>query len=113
MERLMMGMVPEVGTLPVLIGGVLYLIGTGHKIAPMGLTGGAILIKTIDNVVRSWVMKGQAAMHPLLAILSAFGATSLMGPPGVFLGPIIAAVFVSFLQIVSMELRRERDSISP
>jgi predicted PurR-regulated permease PerM len=49
-------------------------------------------------------MKGQAEMHPLLALVSALGAVSWMGATGIFLGPIIAAVFVTFLKIVSREL---------
>jgi predicted PurR-regulated permease PerM len=52
-------------------------------------------------------MKENAQMHPFLALVSVFGAIHLLGPTGIFLGPIIAAVFVSFLKIVIGELRRE------
>lgn len=102
-----MGMVPVVGTAPITIGAVIYLFAYGFKAAGIVMTVGFVVIATVDNVVRSLILKGSSEMHPLLALVSAFGATNLMGPPGIFLGPIIAAVFVSFLRILSLEIRRE------
>ncbi len=99
-----MGMVPVVGTAPVTLGGIAYLFFTGEKLGAFVLVLGAMGIATIDNVVRSWILKGASEMHPLLALISALGATVWMGPPGIFLGPIIAAVFLSFLNILTSEL---------
>lgn len=99
-----MGMVPVVGTAPVTFGGIAYLFFTGQTLGAIILILGAVGIATIDNVVRSWILKGASEMHPLLALVSALGATVWMGPPGIFLGPIIAAVFLSFLNILSSEL---------
>ncbi len=100
-----MGMVPVVGTAPVTLGGIVYLFFGGHPLGALVLILGALGIATIDNVVRSWILKGASEMHPLLALISALGATAWMGPPGIFLGPIIAAVFLSFLNILSREMR--------
>lgn len=102
-----MGMVPVVGNAPITIGGTIYLFLTGHTAMGFVMVAAIVVIGAADNVVRPLVMKGQSEMHPLLALLSAFGATHLLGPTGIFLGPVIAAVFVSFLRIIAMEIRRE------
>lgn len=101
------GMIPLVGSAPIWIGAVVYhAVQNNFGFALVMLIGG-ILVSTSDNIVRPVVMKGQAEMHPLLALVSVFGAINLFGPTGIFLGPVIAAVFLSFLKILSLELRRE------
>jgi predicted PurR-regulated permease PerM len=103
-----MGMVPVVGSAPIWIGATIYLLTAGSLAGGIVMLVGGILIAVSDNIVRPWVLKGQSEMHPLLALVSVFGAVNLLGPTGIFLGPIIAAVFVSFLKILSLELRREK-----
>lgn len=104
---LILAMVPVIGSSPIWISAAIYFGANAvwGNFAIM-LIGG-IFASTIDNVIRPWVMKGHAEMHPLLALVSVFGAVRLMGPTGIFLGPVIAAVFVSFLKILSLELRRD------
>lgn len=104
---LIAGMVPIVGTAPIWIGATITLGLQGKIFAMVIMLVGGIVISTSDNFVKIWVMKGQSEMHPLLALVSVFGALNLVGPMGIFLGPIIAAVFVSFLKIVSQEMDRE------
>ncbi len=101
------GMVPLVGSAPIWICAAIYL-GTIQSWGLMAvMIAGGVLISTVDNFIRPWVMKGQSEMHPLLALVSVFGAINLFGPMGIFLGPVIAAVFVSFLKILATEIRRE------
>lgn len=102
-----MGMVPVVGSAPIWISAVVYLILNGSTAMAIVMLVGGILVSTSDNIVRPVIMKGQAEMHPLLALVSVFGAVNLLGATGIFLGPIIAAVFVSFLKILALEIRRE------
>jgi len=102
-----MGMVPVVGSAPLWIGATLYLFLNGHYIMAMVMLMGGVCIIASDNVVRPLIMKGQSELHPLLALVSVFGAVDLFGATGIFLGPVIAAVFVSFLRIISLEIRRE------
>jgi len=101
------GMVPVVGSAPIWIGAVLYLFLSGKIAMSIVMLVGGILISTSDNIVRPLIMKGHSEMHPLLALVSVFGAVNLLGPTGIFLGPVIAAVFVSFLKILALEIRRE------
>jgi predicted PurR-regulated permease PerM len=52
-----------------------------------------------DNIVRPLFLRGQANMHPLISLLSIFGGINLFGMIGVFVGPILAAILVSLLDI--------------
>jgi predicted PurR-regulated permease PerM len=107
------GMLPLVGSAPLWIGATLYhgLNGNWGNFTVM-LVGG-LMIVTIDNIIRPLIMKDHAQMHPMLALISVLGAVNLMGATGIFLGPIIAAVFVSFLKILSLELTRDKAATSP
>lgn len=101
------GMIPIVGSAPIWILATAYHFAHNHMVFGVIMLLGGIAVSTSDNIVRPLVMKGQAEMHPLLALVSVFGAINLFGPTGIFMGPVIAAVFVSFLRILSIELRRE------
>ncbi len=103
MLTVVFGMVPVVGAAPVWIGAAIYLFVQGSTGAGVVMILGGVLISTSDNIVRPLILKGHSQMHPLLALVSVFGAVNLFGAPGIFLGPIIAAVFVSFLKILSLE----------
>ncbi len=105
-----LGMVPLIGSSPVWLGATIYLFAQSHPVLAVVMLGGGVAVSAIDNVVRSWVMSGQSELHPLLALVSVFGAVNLFGAAGILLGPIIAAVFVAFLKIVILELRWERQS---
>lgn len=109
MLTVVMGLVPVVGSAPVWIGATLYLFFQGSTGYAIVMLVGGILISTSDNIVRPIILKGHSQMHPLLALVSVFGAINLVGATGIFLGPIIAAVFVSFLKILSLENRRGRE----
>lgn len=101
------GMVPIVGSGPIWIIAVVYHVFHNNMTFAIIMFIGGLAVSTSDNIVRPLVMKGHAEMHPLLALVSVFGAINLFGPTGIFLGPVIAAVFISFLRILSIELRRE------
>ena len=103
-----LAMVPLFGSTPIGIGAIIYLFANGRPVAGVVMIVGAVVIGLSDNVIRSLVMKGSSQMHPLLALVSVFGAINLFGAPGIFLGPIIAAVFVSFLRMMSQEIRQEK-----
>ncbi len=102
------GMVPLVGSAPIWMGATLYHAINGSWGHFTIMLIGGLMVATIDNIIRPMIMKDHAQMHPMLALISVLGAVNLMGPTGIFLGPIIAAVFISFLKIVSLELRRDK-----
>jgi predicted PurR-regulated permease PerM len=52
-----------------------------------------------DNIARTWVLKGRGQMHPLVSLIAIFGGIRLFGIFGVFIGPILAALLISVLNI--------------
>ena len=76
---------------------------------------GMTAVSTIDNLVKPYVLSGQARLHPLPALLSVLGGVQVMGPLGIFVGPMIVALLQSLLHILNTELRRmdaKKDNIA-
>jgi predicted PurR-regulated permease PerM len=87
--------VPVVGSAPVTIIVALQQLLEGRQAAGIILLIFVVLIATVDNLIRPLFLKGSAHLHPLVAFIAAFGGLQTMGFLGVFLGPIVAALFVT------------------
>lgn len=90
--------IPLIGSAPITFGlGIYHLlaIGRGEGIFLIAM---AVFIGVVDNFIRPLVLKGAGNLHPLLAFVAAFGGLQVMGFAGVFLGPILAALFVVTLE---------------
>ena len=102
---LVFAMVPFVGAslvwLPVCawLAFVEQRLGAGIGLALYGL----IVISTIDNVLRPWIIVEKASLHPLAGLVGVLGGIQALGPVGVFVGPIV----VAFLQTILTLLHRE------
>ncbi len=87
--------IPLLGSAPVTFGVAIHeLLLQDHKTIGIILLVVAGLVSIIDNFIRPVVLKGSANLHPLLAFIAAFGGLQVLGFSGVFLGPIIAGLFV-------------------
>lgn len=103
-------MVPFVGAAIIWGAASLYLLFFAEQpwaAAGLALWGG-LVVSTIDNVVKPFVLQGQSKLHPLLALLSVLGGVGALGPIGVFVGPIV----VAFLQAALTMLQAELGSMS-
>lgn len=103
-------MVPFVGAAIIWGAASLYLLFFAEQpwaAAGLALWGG-LVVSTIDNVVKPFVLQGQSKLHPLLALLSVLGGVGTLGPIGVFVGPIV----VAFLQAALTMLQAELGSMS-
>ena len=92
--------IPMLGTVPASLAGMLYLYaahGPGLKMALMLAL--ALAAGVIDNLVRPMVLKGRADMHPLLGLIAILGGIQMFGILGLFIGPILAAMLLSLLEI--------------
>jgi hypothetical protein len=68
-----------------------------------------IVIVNIDNVLRPRLVGQEAGMHDLMVFFSTLGGISMFGPMGFIVGPMIAALFLSLLDIYSAEFRDDLD----
>lgn len=98
---LLCSMIPIIGSGAVWVPVTLWLLWEGRFGAGifMGLYG-ALVVASADNLVRAHVLHGSARMHPLLALVSALGGMEMFGLWGIFLGPIITALFSTLIRVV-------------
>lgn len=97
-----LSLIPMVGTIPVTGGAVLYLLLVGRYGAAIGLAIVAVVvIGTSDNIVRPLVQTVGSQLHPLMAILGIFGGLAVMGPAGIFIGPVVAALVLWLVDYVA------------
>lgn len=90
--------IPVVGSTPVTVGAAIYMFmnhGVGAGIAFVVV---AVIVGTVDNLIRPAFFTGSGEMHPLLALLSALGGLAIFGFSGVFLGPILVVVATEVLK---------------
>lgn len=91
--------IPLLGSFPIWIAGVAYLFARSSVWAALIMLVVGIVTSTVDNVVRPWVLKGRSQMHPMVSLVSIFGGIKMFGLFGVILGPTLAAVVITVLQI--------------
>jgi len=101
-----LSLIPVMGAWLVLHPAALIQILTGHVWQGVAIFLITILvISTIDNLMRPRLVGYYTGMHDLIVFFSAMGGISMFGPVGVLLGPIIAALFVTILDIYSREFK--------
>jgi predicted PurR-regulated permease PerM len=62
------------------------------------------VVSTVDNLVKPLVLHGRSNLHPLLALLSVLGGAQVLGPIGIFVGPMVVAFLQTLLNMVHSEL---------
>lgn len=67
---------------------------------------GFLLVGTVDNFVRPYLIGGKAHIYPLMTFLVVLGGVLTMGLKGVVVGPLVLMVFMSFLHIYESEYSR-------
>jgi len=96
----LVALVPTVGTMLSLVPAVLYLLISGHTGAGIGMAIWAWLsISSIDNFISPRLIGHKTKLHPLVSLLSVLGGISIFGYLGFLIGPIIAAIFMTLLEI--------------
>jgi predicted PurR-regulated permease PerM len=90
---------PVMGSVPVWLVGIVYLYCQGSIIKLCMMVALAVATGIIENVIRALMLRGKAAMHPLVGLVAVFGGINMFGILGVFIGPILAALFISLLKL--------------
>jgi predicted PurR-regulated permease PerM len=103
-----------------LVFSVIPFVGTGGILIPTGIIsiisgnvwqGVAIIcisvfvVSTIDNFLRPRLVGSHAGMHDLIVFFSTLGGIAVFGPSGFIMGPLIAAIFLTVLDIFSIEFQ--------
>ncbi|MFO7833734.1 MAG: AI-2E family transporter [Halohasta sp.] len=86
-----------------------YFLLVGRPVAAVALLGfGAVVISTVDNVLRPMVMRRGAQLSPVLTILGIFGGLALFGFVGLFVGPIVLGVTKLVVELFAREYAGSR-----
>jgi len=102
------------------IGSMIFYVPVGVYYLLMGetwqgifiLAWGFLIIGTIDNVIRAWMLKNKAQINPIFIVFAVLGGVVLFGFWGVVLGPLIVAIAATILHIYSLEFAPELDAAS-
>lgn len=83
---------------------VLYLGFSGHWGKAMVLfIWGTVVVSTIDNLLRPLIIGGKTKLPTLFLFLAILGGLAFYGMIGVFLGPIMLALFLTLVEIYRKE----------
>lgn len=92
--------IPAVGAPLVWGPAAIYLIATGETWWAVALVAwGIIVIGGIDNILRPIVVGHDARMPDLLILVATLGGITMFGAVGIIVGPILAAVVITALEI--------------
>ncbi|PIR82401.1 AI-2E family transporter [Candidatus Kaiserbacteria bacterium CG10_big_fil_rev_8_21_14_0_10_59_10] len=103
-----LSVIPAVGPILVWLPAGVILISTGAVWQGIVvLAGGAFAISAVDNVLRPLMVGRDTKMPDALILLSILGGLSAFGVAGLIIGPIIAALFLSVLNMFAAEYEIE------
>ncbi len=100
-------LIPFLGTALIWLPAAIFKLVNGVLInSPKEIIGGVLLtlygtiiISGIDNILRPKIIGNKAKVHPIFILVGVLGGLKLLGFPGVFVGPLILALFITFLKV--------------
>jgi predicted PurR-regulated permease PerM len=100
--------VPVLGTAIIWVPAVVYLLFQGQLAAGIGLLAWcAIVVSSVDNLVRPHLVGSDTRMPDVLILLSTLGGIAMFGATGVVIGPVVAGLFLTSWHIFAATFRRE------
>ena len=97
--------IPVVGSAIVWGSAAIYFLVTGSIGKGIFLLlWGTIVVSSIDNIIRPWVVSGRVQLHPMVLLFFIFGGVEAFGFLGLFLGPVVASVLSALFQMLREEL---------
>lgn len=101
--------IPVVGSALVWVPVVIYLLLTGSIAKGLFLlVYCVVIVSTVDNILRPWIVGGRVELHPLVLLFFIFGGVEAFGFLGLFLGPVVASVLVALFDILREELKEAK-----
>ena len=99
-------LLPLVGTAVVWVPASIYLLASGGWVKAAILAGwGMLVVGSIDNVLRPYLIGGRVQMHTLLIFFAVVGGVNMFGFLGLIIGPVILAITMTLLSLLRDEGR--------
>jgi predicted PurR-regulated permease PerM len=68
------------------------------------LVWGTVVVSSMDNILRPWVVGGRVELHPMVLLFFILGGVEAFGFLGLFLGPVVASVLAAVFGMLREEL---------
>ena len=91
-----------------IVDGQAFYIGNWHVALALFVYCG-LVVSTVDNILKPYILHGQSNLHPLLALLSILGGLTALGPVGILIGPMLVSFLQALLQMFHRELAQFGD----
>ena len=103
-----LSMIPFVGAWVVWLPAAVYKLFSGEMFNGVGLLlYGAIIVSTIDNIIRPKIVGSKAKIHPIVVLLGVLGGLEVFGLLGIIIGPLILAILGVFIDLYLLEQTQE------
>ncbi len=101
---MLLSVVPGVGTALVWVPAVIWLAISGQYVEAVGVGAFcAVVVGSIDNLLRPKLVGNDTQLHELLIFFSTLGGLAMFGFTGFIIGPIIASLFVTVWELYGDE----------
>jgi predicted PurR-regulated permease PerM len=101
-----LSLLPLVGSAFVWVPAGVLLFTAGHVFKAIALLlFGTLVISTIDNVLRAWLVSGRAQLHPLVTFFSVLGGILVLGGAGIFAGPVLFVLGLTVIDMARLSLQ--------
>ena len=110
-------LIPYLGTAIIWLPTAIFMITSGliqhsNSMVIRGiilLSFGALVISTIDNILRPKIIGSKADVHPLLVLFGVLGGLSMFGFIGIIIGPVILAACIVMIKLYLTRKEDTRD----
>jgi predicted PurR-regulated permease PerM len=103
---IVLSIIPVLGAVLVWVPAAVLLIAQGAIWQGVGLAlFCALVVSSVDNVMRPWLVGRDTKMHDLLILVSTLGGIALFGVSGFIVGPILAALFITVWEMFGVAFR--------
>ena len=109
---IIVAILPIVGSGLVWGPGAASLAVVGHYGLAIGVTlWGILVVGNVDNVIRPYVFRRWARIHPFITVIGAFAGISWFGLLGLLIGPLAISYFFELIRMYRAEYLEEEDGL--
>lgn len=109
-----LSVIPNVGAAIIWIPAAAILILQGDPLSGIGLAlFCGLIVGSLDNLLRPILVGKDTKMHELLIFLSTLGGILMFGLAGIFIGPVIASLFVTIWEMYGIEFAEMLPAVNP
>ncbi|PWB70315.1 hypothetical protein C3F09_09230 [candidate division GN15 bacterium] len=108
-----LSILPFLGAFVVYIPAGLILILSGSYVKGGAvIVLGTVVVSSVDNILRPYLMAGKTTMHPLVLFFAIAGGVAVFGLLGIVVGPLVAAAFQTLLEVLEQRVGQDGSTTS-